>query len=450
MGHVDLLAAQVQCPCRLVENGVVARFAGFSQREQVAQHAFAAQQGGGHGVRHGQQLEGRFHGNGQHHIQQREDAHHEGLVGFFRGHALQRQQFHQPAAHHGGLAHRRRRCTRACGREQQGRPAEQLFQPQQHHGLAEGGDLPVQPKPGRVDEAHEVERQTGIFLQHLFNIVGAGLLAHQVDEVDDAGLCRREQLGLHQRGAREPVALEQLHPLAGNHVVLLGCLDLLGNQLRLAVACGVADQHGQLVRGQHRQIQLDVVGQGQPGGVSRFEHGVVEGEVKAAITQAHEDGQARFHLLRSCVAQRRNLQHHLVGVQQFQVAAREAFVGAVHKNQLLADQLFRARMRQRCEHQNHIGGGGVPDAGARTVEQLIANHCLLGIDDGLARDHGHSGLPRCVACRIGRCIGGCSGHGWLLTCERFKRCKNNRLILGSAQFPGVSLSPAAAIEVPFQ
>lgn len=167
---------------------VVARFAGFGQREEVAQHAFAAQQGGGHGVGHGQQLEGRFHGNGQHHIEQREDANHEGLVGFFRGHAFQRQQFHQPAAHHGGLAHGRGGGTRTRCREQQGRPAEQLFQAQQHHGLAEGGDLPVQPKPGRVDEAHEVERQTGILLQHLFNIVGTGLLAHQVDEVDDAGL----------------------------------------------------------------------------------------------------------------------------------------------------------------------------------------------------------------------------------------------------------------------
>jgi hypothetical protein len=60
------------------------------------------------------------------------------------------------------------------------------------------------------------------------------------------------------------------------------------------------------------------------------------------------------------MAQRGDFEHHLVGVQQFQVAARQAFVGAVDEDELLADQLFRARMGERGEHQNDIGGGRVP------------------------------------------------------------------------------------------
>ena len=42
MGQVDLLAGEVQGACRLVEHRVVAGFTGFSQGQQIAQHALAA------------------------------------------------------------------------------------------------------------------------------------------------------------------------------------------------------------------------------------------------------------------------------------------------------------------------------------------------------------------------------------------------------------------------
>ena len=63
----------------------------------------------------------------------------------------------------------------------------------------------------------------------------------------------------------ESQALEQLHALAGNHVVLLRRFHFFGNQFGLAMPPGVVDEHGHLVGGQQRQVQLDVVRQGQPG-----------------------------------------------------------------------------------------------------------------------------------------------------------------------------------------
>ena len=45
MGKVDLLAGQVQGARCTVKHGVIAGFAGLGEREQVAQEAFAPQQG---------------------------------------------------------------------------------------------------------------------------------------------------------------------------------------------------------------------------------------------------------------------------------------------------------------------------------------------------------------------------------------------------------------------
>ena len=60
--------------------------------------------------------------------------------------------------------------------------------------------------------AHQVEGQARILLEHFFNLVRAGLFAHLVDQLNDAGLGRREQLGLDQGRAGKPVALEQPRP----------------------------------------------------------------------------------------------------------------------------------------------------------------------------------------------------------------------------------------------
>jgi hypothetical protein len=119
---------------------------------------------------------------------------------------------------------------------------------------------------------------------------------------------------------------------------------------------------------------------------------VVERQVKAAFAHPARMGRRATSSALAAWPKRGDFEHDLVGVQQFEVTARQAFVGAVDEDQLLAHQLFGAGMGERGEHQNHIGGGRVPCACARAVEQLIAHHHVLRVDDGLARNHGHRRL----------------------------------------------------------
>ncbi len=245
-----------------------------------------------------------------------------------------------------------------------------------------------QAEAGRIDEPHQVEGQARVLLEDFLDLVGAGLLPHEVDEVEDVGLRRRQELGLDHRGAREPEALEELHAHAGRHVVLLGGLHLLGDELGARMAARVLDEHGQLVGRQQREVELDVVGQRQPGGVGGFQHRVVEGQVEAALAQRLQDRQAGSDLGGGRMAERRDLQHHLVWVHQFEVATRQAFMSAVDEDELLAHQLFGACVRQGREDEEDVGGRGVRHACARTVEQLVADHGVLAVDDRLPGDHG--------------------------------------------------------------
>ncbi len=133
---------------------------------------------------------------------------------------------------------------------------------------------------------------------------------------------------------------------------------------------------------------------------------MVERQVKAPVAQLGQDRQACGDFFGRSVAQWRNFEHHLVGLHEFEVATGKAFMRAVHEDELFAHQLFSASVRKGGEDQDHVGGGRVCGAAARAVEQLIADHHLLRIHDGLPRDHGDRGL---VA--GGRCGGSAGGSG---------------------------------------
>ena len=138
---------------------------------------------------------------------------------------------------------------------------------------------------------------------------------------------------------------------------------------------------------QHGQVDLDVVRQRQPGGVDGLQHRVIEGQVKALLLQGLQRGQARCDFMYGGMTQRRDFQHHLVGGQQLQMLASQAFVRAVDEHELGADQILLARMGEGCEHQGCIGCHGVAIRRTGAIEQLVANDLLQPIDDGLACNH---------------------------------------------------------------
>ena len=98
-----------------------------------------------------------------------------------------------------------------------------------------------------------------------------------------------------------------------------------------------------------------------------------------------------------------------VGVHQLQVAARQALVGAVDEDQLLAHQLLGAALRDRAVNTRITSVAAVWAAPLRAVEQLVAHHDLLRVHDGLARNHG----DRRLVARWGR--GQCAnGESWVM------------------------------------
>ena len=259
---------------------------------------------------------------------------------------------------------------------------------QDQDGLAEGGDFPCHAQAGRVDQSHQIEGQAGIFLQHGLDGFRMRLLAQQVDQLDDAGLGRGQQAGFHQRRAGKPVALEQADAHVLQQVVVLGAFHFLGNDLGLGVALGIAHQHGELFRAQHAQVQLDVVGQRQPGGVGRFQHLVAKRQLKAPVAQRLQNGQAGQHLAAGHMAQHLHLQHHLVGADQFQLAAGHAFVRALHENGFGDGRIVTAGMGHGRKDQADIVGHAQTGGCTGAAEQLVAHDFALLVHDGLPRNHG--------------------------------------------------------------
>lgn len=125
-----------------------------------------------------------------------------------------------------------------------------------------------------------------------------------------------QQAGLHHCWAGKPETLEKLDAQALARTMLVGTFNLLGNQFGAGVAVGKLDQHRGTVRRQRGKIELDVVGQRQPGRIHRLQHRVVEGQMKALLLECQERGQAGRNLMHGGMAQRRDLQHHLVGRQR--------------------------------------------------------------------------------------------------------------------------------------
>ena len=74
--------------------------------------------------------------------------------------------------------------------------------------MFERGDLGAHAKAGRVDEAQQVEGQRGIALENFLNLTGAGLLAYQIDQLQDGCLTGAYGLALHEDRLCKPIALE--------------------------------------------------------------------------------------------------------------------------------------------------------------------------------------------------------------------------------------------------
>ena len=157
MGPIDLVVGQVQGIGQAGKVVVIALFAGQSQLWEGGQDTGAGQQGIAHGLRQGHSIQGHLHGDAQHGIEQGEHANDEGVVHLFGGEHFGRQQLHQAATHHRGLAHSGGGVAAARRGQQQSGPAKELFQAQNHDRMAKRGDLNRQTKTGRIDKAQQVE-----------------------------------------------------------------------------------------------------------------------------------------------------------------------------------------------------------------------------------------------------------------------------------------------------
>ncbi|MNZ92687.1 hypothetical protein D3C78_1117210 [compost metagenome] len=255
--------------------------------------------------------------------------------------------------------------------------------------MAERGDFARQPETRGIDEAQQIEGQRRVLLEQVLDFRRAGLLAHQVDELENGGLRRAYGLRAHQVGVGKPVALEIRHAQVAHQFELLGGFHLFGHDLGLGIGARELHQRLGILGRKGLEVELDVGGHGQPARVGAAQQALVEGQAKAALAQGVKDWQPRFDVgLRGVVAQRGHFQHHLVGMDQFEVAARQAFLCAVDEHRFLSDQGFGTGIGQGVEQQRRIAGRSVGIVGGGTVEQLIAVDLALFVDDGLPRDDG--------------------------------------------------------------
>ena len=228
--------------------------AGLGEHQQLAQNAFMMQQRGRDRFGHRNQRQRCRQRHAQHAVQHGEHAADKGQICVGVRQRVFGQQLHQTAANHGGLAYGRWGAAFTGGRQQHGSPAKQLVQAEQHHGLLERGDLAMGAKASRVDEAQQVEGQGGVLFENFLDRIGAGLLAYQRQQLDDALLRRGQKAGLHHRGAGKPETLEKLYAQALAQLMLVGTFDFFGDQLGAGVAVGELDQHCKLVRCQRGEV----------------------------------------------------------------------------------------------------------------------------------------------------------------------------------------------------
>ncbi len=133
--------------------------------------------------------------------------------------------------------------------------------------MAKRRDLATQPKPRRIDKTQKVERQRWIPLENLFNFGGTGLLANQVDQLNDAGLRWPQALPREDDWCCKPVALKKLNTKACRQFVLGGGLHFFSNEPGRRVFLRRAGERTEQLGRELREIKFDERGQGQPAGI---------------------------------------------------------------------------------------------------------------------------------------------------------------------------------------
>ncbi len=374
MGPVHLVAGEFEGGGGGGEGGVVAGFAGFGQGQQGGERAGVVQQGFTHAGGQGDGCECLVAWHAQHGVQQRKHAGDKCVVGGFGHFEVGGEQLHKPAAHRCGVAHHGRDSTGVGGGHQQRGPAEQFVHAQRGDRVAERGDLIFRAGAGGVDETQQVQGQAGVLLQQLFDLGHGGLFVHQGDQLQCGCLGRLQGGGFHQGRALQPEALEQRDTQRRHTLVLRFGFDLLRNDLRLGVAAYGAHQLFGHVRAEGRHVQLDERCQRQPCRVDLAQHRLVECQPKPARAQLAQTLGLGLDLLWCAVHQGGHFQHHQVGVNQLQVAAGQALVGAVDEQGFGADHCFAARMGQGVKQEGRVTGCGMGIACNGAVEQLVAKN----------------------------------------------------------------------------
>lgn len=149
-------------------------------------------------------------------------------------------------------------------------------------------------------------------------------------------------------------------PQIRHQLVLLGGFHLFCNQRGLAVHAGKFDQRARQLGLEGLHVELDKARQRQPRHIAALEHMLIERQPETPGAQGVQCGHPGFNFLgRGAVGEWGHFEHHLVGVDEFQVPAGEAFMRAVDEYGLLAHQCFGAGIRQGIEQQCGITGSGM-------------------------------------------------------------------------------------------
>jgi hypothetical protein len=385
----------------------------LGQLEQLAEEAGAADEGLAHVVAHGDLFDDVGHRDAEQDVHQRHDADREADVGHraLAGTQALGQQLHQAAA--GRREHQQRRLVVAArGRlrvQHDLQPALQLAPAQHEQRLADGIDALRGTDGRRVHEAQQVQRQRHVALDGLFDDGIVRVRHHEVHQLDDGEL-RRRQLAAAQHGrTREIIALEVIEAEVHRGLVRIARLDLFGDD-GLFHRVQPAHEVRQLLLRHAAQVQLHETGERQQAlQAQAVAFDAVQREAEAV---AREFAHAREQRVVRHDG-RDDLQHRALAGQEGEDVAGEDFGVHVQEASGVAD---RAREAQLGRVGNDGGRRGqarlIGLALARTAEQeLVAVQRLVAVEHRLAPQveitHAQ-GVVRVVQAR-----GGIGHHGLL-------------------------------------
>ena len=286
---------------------------------------------------------------------------------------------------------------RRGARHEERQPAVQHLPPDHANGLRNRLD-PGAAHRGGIHDLEQLEREARVLPEDALQLLLAhARVEHLVHQLRDGRQRRRQVAALHDLGAAEVVALEELKAQPPTHRELRCRLDAFGEQLG-AVGAQCLDLRVDLLLAAAQHVELDDVRHLEERRVLRPRGEVVEGDREAERVQLLRGGDGLV------VARHRleQFDHASLRVEQVEVSFEQHREREVHPGLRVADQVIETDGEDavddgRTGHVHRVAPAGGRGHRVGAVQQLVTRELEVLVKDWLTgeEDVGHGPLRGC-------------------------------------------------------